>query len=439
QHLLDWFDGQHLPSSKRTPKGHHVKPRTTILAIVCLAASWYYATSLSSMVRVGLKVGVVGDFYPIWTATRAIMRHVNPYGPEVSEQNQIQAYGATAKALGEKDEYRFAYPVYATFPLFPLDLLDFHTANEIALWLFAGLSALSVGWLRGKWDKTSAFDCVLSFSSYPVIIALQVRQPTVLFFALAVGGIALLRADRLVPSGILAALSTGKPQVALPIVLPMLMWTFAAWHDRKKFAISFFTFLLALLSLSSIVTPGWIPEWIAALRAYSQYAGLSIVDSFLGNEIGLAVSGLLFVGLIATLWLHREADLLFQIAFSVVIFQLILHSFIYSEIILLIPAIWVADNATRIATCGWVNQLTLAAVRIAFIEFWLANAVGALLLHTTMLGKSIAWSMGIRGLMVIPVLWSLVAMMIVQLFSAKEKTGCKRLDNGSPMGEWAKQ
>src|ERR1019366_6529198 len=62
QHLLDWFDGQHLPSSKRTPKGHHVKPRTTILAIVCLAASWYYATSLSSMVRVGLKVGVVGDF-----------------------------------------------------------------------------------------------------------------------------------------------------------------------------------------------------------------------------------------------------------------------------------------------------------------------------------------------------------------------------------------
>src|ERR1019366_3993740 len=287
QHLLDWFDGQHLPSSKRTPKGHDVKPLTTILAIACLAASWYYATSLSSMARAGLKVGIVGDFYPIWTASKAIMRHVNPYGPEVTEQNQIKAYGATAKALGAKDEYRFAYPVYATFPLFPLALLDFHAAEEIALWLFVALTTLAVGWLRGTWDKTTAFYCVLSFSSYPLILALQVRQPTLLFFALAVGGIALLRADRLVPAGMLAALSTGKPQVALPIVLPMLMWTFAGWHDRKRFAISFFPFLLALLCFSSIVTPGWIPEWIAALHAYSRYAGPSVISFFLGHEIGL--------------------------------------------------------------------------------------------------------------------------------------------------------
>jgi hypothetical protein len=393
-----------------------MKPRTAILTVLCLAASWYYALTLLYTRGSNLNRGGVTDFYIPWNASRVLLNHVDPYSPEVTKQNQIANFGATSQALGEKDERRFAYPIYATFPIMPLGLIDFGTANEITFWLLAVLALLSVGWLRGKWDKITALYCVLGFSSYPVILALQVRQPTVLFFALAVGGFALLRADRLVLAAMLAALSTGKPQLALPIVLPMLMWTFAGWHERKRFAISFFTSLLALLSLSSIVTPGWIPEWIAALRAYSQYAGLSVVNSFLGNEIGLAVSGLLFVGVIATLWLHRKSDLLFQIAFSVVIFQLIIPSFIYSEIILLIPAIWVADNAARIATCGWVNQLTLAAVRVAFIELCLANAVGAVLLHTTMLGKSIAWSIGVHGLMVIPLLWSLVAMMIVQSF-----------------------
>ena len=46
------------------------------------------------------------------------MQGVNPYGPEVTEQNQIMYSGATAKALGSKTEWRFPYPIYATFPLF---------------------------------------------------------------------------------------------------------------------------------------------------------------------------------------------------------------------------------------------------------------------------------------------------------------------------------
>jgi ABC-type uncharacterized transport system permease subunit len=53
-------------------------------------------------------------------------------------------------------------------------------------------------------------------------------------------------------------------------------------------------------------------------------------------------------------------------------------------------------------------------VRVAFVEFWLANAVGALLLHTTPLGKSIAWRLSVD--MGFPVVGSLAAMMIVQLF-----------------------
>jgi hypothetical protein len=76
--------------------------------------------------------------------------------------------------------------------------------------------------------------------------------------------------------------------------------------------------------------------------------------------------------------------------------------------------VWVADNAHRIKDSGAVNQITLALVRVAFIEFWLANAVGALLLHGTTLEKSIAWEMSTAS--AFPVLGSLVAMVLVQSF-----------------------
>ena len=350
------------------------------------------------------------------------MQGVNPYGPEVTEQNQIQTFGATAKALGINNEWRLPYPIYATFPLFPLGLLDFRTANEILLWLFAAFTALSVGWLRGRWDRTTVLYCALTFSSYPVIFALQSRQPTLLFFGLAIGGFALLRSGRLIPAAMLAALSTGKPQLAFPVLLPMLLWTLARWHERKQFAISFIAFLLTLLSLASIVTPGWIPDWLSSLHTYSQSAHSSIVVLFFGSEAGLIISGLLLLGLIAILWLCRKSDLLFQMATSVVIFQMIVAFEVYSAVILIIPAVWVADNAHRIKECGPMNQLTLAIVRVAFLEFWLAIAVGAVLLHTTPLGKSIALRLSVDP--ALPVLGSLVAMMIVQcltLYRAQQR------------------
>lgn len=400
-----------------------MKPRTAILAVLCLATSWYYAISLSSTGGVALKPGAVNDFFQVWNASRAILHHANPYGPEVTYQNQIAAYGAPPKAFGIKDDRRTPYPVPATFPLLLLGFLDFRAADKIALWLLVALTVLSVGWLRGRWDRTMVLYCALTFSCYPVIYGLQARQPTLLFFGLAVGSFALLRSGRLIPAAMLAALSAGKPQIALPVLLPMLIWTLARWHARKRFAIAFATSLLALLAISSIVSPGWMPEWLDSLRDYSQYHDPSIAGSFFGNKLGLAVSGVLLFALAATLWLYRECDLLFQMAVSVAIFCLIIPSEIYNAAILLIPAVWVADNAHRIKECGAVNQLALAVVRVAFIELWLGNAVGALLLHTTPLGKSIAWRLCVD--MVFPVLGSLVAVMIVQcltLYRAQQRT-----------------
>ena len=410
-----------------------MKLRTAILVVICLAASWYFVLGFLSGLCFGNKCGVIYDFYPMWNASRALMQHVDPYGPEVTLQNQIMAYGATAKEAGLNNEQRFAYPIYATFPLFPLQWLDFQTANQVALWLFAALTALSVGWLRGQWNITTLLYGLLTFSSYPVILALQLRQPTLLFFALAVGSFAMLRSGRLIPAALLAALSAGKPQIALAVVLPMLVWTFAQWRERKRFLIWLTIFFLGLVCLSSLISPRWIPEWLSTLHAYSQYTRPPVMISLLGNKIGLVVSGFLLLGLIAALWVHRRSDLLFQVALSVVIIELITPQALYTAVILLIPATWVADNAHSIALGGVISQLSLTAARIALIEFWLANVVGAVLLHTSHLGQSIAWLLPVfvnRALV-----WCLVVVMVVQLFcrgSATERKESSEPAHGQP-------
>ena len=405
-----------------------MKPRTAILAGLCLAACWYYAICYSSAVHLGLKPGIVVDFYPLWNGSRAILQRRDPYSLRVTEENEVAAYGATANAIGTQVEQRFVYPIHATFPVMPLGLLDFRTASEIAFWLFAVLTALSVGWLRGRWDRTTVLYCLLTFSSYPVIYDLQSRQPVLLFFGLAVGSFALLRAGHLVPAAILAVLSTGKPQIALPVLLPMLTWAFARWHERKQFLISLGAFSLVVLFVSSAISPGWMREWIAALHAYLQYIHPSLVVSIFGSQLGIAISGILFLALVATLWLHRESSLLFQVAFSVVIFHLIVPYQTYNAVMLLIPVVWAEDNAHLIPASDWVNQLTLAAMRVALVGSWIANGVGIFLWHTSPVGKAIAWLL--PGIMVRALLASLLVMMLVQLLFPSRRMAADSLVAG---------
>jgi hypothetical protein len=359
----------------------------------------------------------VNDLYPFWNASRAILHGIDPYSPEITEQNQISAYGVTAKVFGSPDEQHFAYPVYATFPFIFLGLVGSETAKQIAFSLFVALIALSVGWLRAKWDWDTALYCALTFASYPVIYALQAYQPTLLFLCLAVGALALLRSGHLVLAGMVAALATGKPHIALSTLLPMLIWTFARWHERKRFAIAFGVSLLGLTWLASLVTPGWIFEWLAVLRAYSQYIHPSFIAGVFGRKIGSVIAIALLVGLTSVLWRHRHGDLLFQAAVTAPIVYLLTPFVLYNAVLLLIPAVWIADNAHFIENCGATCQLTLGLVRVSFAGLWLAAPIGALLLHTTQLGKAVAWEF--PGIMVSPLLISIVAVMVVQCFTSQ--------------------
>ena len=107
-----------------------MKARSVILAVTSLFFCWYFAICFLATVGVRLRHS---DFFPLWNGTRAVLRGQDPYGREVTLQNQTAAYGNTAEAIGEKNQQRFAYPVYATFPVVPLAILNFGAATPAHL------------------------------------------------------------------------------------------------------------------------------------------------------------------------------------------------------------------------------------------------------------------------------------------------------------------
>jgi hypothetical protein len=400
-----------------------------MLVVLCLAAGWYNAARFSSAVMVGLRQGVPDDMYPLWNGSRAALKGMDPYRAEVTQQNDLGVYGTTAKAAGDRKGQQFAYPIYAALAIMPLELVSFHVANQIAFWLFIAIVLLSVGWLRERWDWTTVLIGTLCLSTYPVIFAIQSRQPTILFFGLAVGSFALLRSGCLIAGAVVAVLSTGKPQIALPVLLPMLLWTVVRWNERKRFAISLTASLVVLIAIGGAMTSRWVAEWVSALRHYAQYARGPLVILCFGSEIGTALSVVLLLGLAAALWRYRQSDLLFQVALSSSIFQLIIPYEPYNVVMLLIPVVWIVDNAHEIAESGAVNQIALASVRVALILSWVINAVGALLWHTSRIGRSIAWAL--PGMMILPLLGCVVAMMLVQLFFPGRRLAANLATSGS--------
>ena len=382
-------------------------------AIIAFLVCWYFAVQFLSTVGVRLQHS---DFYPLWNGTRAVLHGSNPYGQDVTLANQAAAYGTTAQSIGEKNEQRFAYPLYATFPIVPLALLDFGLANRLMFALIAVLLVASVGWIRGRWDGTTALYAVFLLASYSVVFALQIRQPTLLFLVFAIGSMALLRSKHWISAGVLAALSTSKPQVACAFLLPMLIWTLADWRERKRFVIWFAIAIATLLGMAQGLDRHWIADWIDALRAYARYHQLTTIPFALGSRIGLILSGVLLLGFIAMLWRRRHSSLLFQVSASVAVMYLLLPEEVYSAPILVVPAIWVADNAAWFKNSGSANQLALAAVRLALAQLWLANLVGAVLLHTNVQGKAVAFWFPVNA--VFPVFVSLLFIMTLQLFHA---------------------
>ena len=318
---------------------------TIAWSTLVLAAGWYYAlVALPAATRAppgSYGRWVMADLTPSWYATRAVLvQHRSPYCDEVTRDIQVSMYGRTIEGTRLSDEQRFAYPVFAVFPLFPMAWLSLAATQKLAFWIFIALNLLTT-WL---WTRVMEVRCNLLLlavvlAAFPVNMAIVLRQPTVLYLFIMALFVYCTRSGHLWTAGIAGAFAMAKPQLAIAVITPVLFWAAADWRKRKSLVLGFLAATGALLISSALLVPGWIPQWYHAMAAYSRYGNVTPLF-FASLSPGIAVIG---VVVLVLLW-HVRRSLEFTVALALAASPFVLP-FQYYNLPLVLPSLlWIWAN-----------------------------------------------------------------------------------------------
>jgi len=343
-------------------------------ALMCLVVSFHYAFVILPPAAAQVSPGILPDLYPAWYATRVVLfGSGDPYRPEVTRQIQTAMY---EDKFAGGNEQRFAYPIFAALLFAPFAALPFAEAQTCFIALAALLTGLSVlAWLGSSAPpKTVTFCVVLWLATFPVMLGLELRQPTMLVAALLAGTLACLHSGRLVTAGVLAAMASAKPQLAIGVLVPVLLWAFADWYRRKSFVFSLWGTMAALLAVSERLLHGWLWHWLATMRAYAGYAGAKpLVCVLPGFYPPLILGTLLIAASIAVSWKWRRTDLLLAIGFSVTVFQVLIPFQFYNEVMLLPGVLWTVVRGNQ--STHKLQLLLRSCIWGSLVLGWVAMAV----------------------------------------------------------------
>jgi hypothetical protein len=346
---------------------------------------WEYCINVSH----GTLKSQMGDLYPSWIGTRELLlRGRNPYGPEVSHEIQMAFYGHVIDqeygkpGVAVVDEQRFAYPVYVVFLLAPTVRLSFSQLQAWTPLIFAMLTAVSVLlWLdvlRWRPPATAIVAMVLFVLSSPQVMqGLRLRQLGLLIgFLLAMGAWCISR-NHLVAAGIILAIATLKPQMAVLPLAWFLVWSLGSWAKRWPLLAGFGITLAALAGMGEIILPGWPRDFVNGVLAYQQYsATTSPLSLILGTRISGELSGLVIIGLLALAWQNRHAnaasrEFVYTLVSSCIAATLVLRLLTpFNQVLLLLPAVIIVRDWDALPRAGrsafaiivawpWVTSLVL--------------------------------------------------------------------------------
>jgi hypothetical protein len=269
--------------------------------------------SFASVLRT--QMVAMNDLYSRWYGTRELLLHGrSPYSDEVNREIQVAFYRHVLVPGEQLDQQRFAYPAYTALLLWPIAFLPFATVSMIALPLLAaagaGVVLCGIQFLRWPLSLSDQFAAaLLGLSTAPMLRALRFEQLSTLVVLFLVGGLFALSRKYFVVAGILLALATIKPQMALLTVLWLLLWSVSNWRERRSLALSFFVAMSCLLLVSSIVVPGWMLIFPGQLHSYAGYAGHdSLLTLIAGVFAGRLLSALLLAFTAIAIWPHRKAS-----------------------------------------------------------------------------------------------------------------------------------
>ncbi len=334
--------------------------------IVGLAAALWLGLAFFTRGTVGELFGKRTDFTPSLIAAQVFREGASPYTPNVTARIQEAMFGVQLTA--DEDQQRVAHPAYTALVLLPFTLVPEETA--IALWSALQLVLLTavpilwiaiLGWKPRPWVVAGLVVAFLLLFRYPMMTyVLGQFVGTVLFgFSLAIW-----------------ALRRGSPILAgLALVLCMMPPTFGVFlvglallpevlRGRWRAALVFVGVMTLLCVITFLRIGWWIPDWLATLSAYREYANPYFAPEILPLpvQIVLTLAALLVCGRVIWRWWRAGGDEAWQDAMSAAILTLMLllpqTGSYYLSALMIVAVI----AARRIARRGqWVGAAVWAA------------------------------------------------------------------------------
>jgi Glycosyltransferase family 87 len=367
-----------------------------LLSLLCGAALWIYVDrvliphQVSDAAAHDHPRGNLSDLYPRWIGARELLlQRRDPYSPEVTREIQAGYYGRpleSSRPGDPKDQQAFAYPAYVVFYLAPAIYFSFGVVQRAFLWILVGVTLASVPlWLRMLgWrvaPPVQAAMMAFTLGSAPVLLGFKLQQLTLLVAAMCSMAMALLCADRPVAAGILLALSTIKPQLVLPLLLWLGVWSLGDFKRRYRWTASFLIVMAVLCIASECLLPHWIPRFWRAVSEYRLYTqAVPILEEVLSYRWGRLLE-VFFAALTAMVcWKRRkqpEGTSAFQSSTCLVMALTVLAvpTFSLYNQVLLLPAIFLFTRDRKtIWKANFISRSLLIVVVALLAWPWLSSA-----------------------------------------------------------------
>jgi hypothetical protein len=296
-----------------------------LVAVLLTGSMWFYVDHIlvphqrQHAAEHDIPRGTLSDLYPRWLGSRELLLHGrDPYSAEITQEIQAGYYGRPldpTRPTDPKDEERFAYPVYVAFLLAPTVKLTFPAVQAVFSILLTALTILIIPvWVRildCRWPRaTTAALVILTLGSFGVVQGIKLQQLTLLIAAFMTTGVAALVWGHPMTAGVFIALSTIKPQLALPLAGWLILWSLGNPRERWKYLGGFLISMAALMAASEYLLPGWVARFADAIIQYRRYTGGggSVLEVLLSPAAGRVVA-LLIVAVAAIFgWRNRYHD-----------------------------------------------------------------------------------------------------------------------------------
>jgi hypothetical protein len=338
------------------------------------------------------------DFYLVWLTSRECLRqHCDLYSQETTRKIQTGLYGRPLDPrlpTGSVDRRRFPSPAFTDLLFWPFAELPFAVARVAFACLLAVLAAASVFcWMRAlRWRPAWPWVAVillLTLFSYPVLEGVYAGQVGLLVgFLLSAAILALVR-EKLLLSGVLAALTVIKPQVTGLAILYLLVWSLRDWRRRSRFCLGFFPILFLLIAASLAVWPHWVGTWVRVVLEYRGDHPPSLLSglfaSLLGPRLAAPASFVMTIGLLLAAvllaWRGRAAAadspgfwFTLTLLLGITTIAVLPGQAIYDHVILLPGALLLASR-WRSMSARWPLKAILAVGAVTLLWPWVTSFV----------------------------------------------------------------